>query len=75
MLKPFTDKGYGYYNLILNLDDINIKKDEFIPFYVRMFSNKSNLIFNFKKLKLMNLKIHMKQQLKVHGKRVVVEEL
>lgn len=71
VIKPFPGKDFGYYNLILNLEDINIKKDETIPFYVRIFTNKS--IFK-KKSKLMNSIPLMNKLLKDLGKKKAVEE-
>lgn len=45
VLKPFTGKKEGFYNLILNVDELNIKKDEKINFYVRIFANKGRDIY------------------------------
>ena len=40
LLKPFPGKKFGFYNLVLNVDELNLKKDERINFYVRIFANK-----------------------------------
>ena len=76
-LKPFSGKKVGYYNLILNVDELNLKRDEKINFYVRIFASRGSInLFELikKKLKLMNYAKHTNFQSKEFGKIKVVED-
>ena len=39
-LKPFEGKKHGFYNLVLNVNELSVKKDDKYQFFVRIFANK-----------------------------------